>query len=215
MVRFQLRNLSFVFIIVGISSASSACVRVPGYPNAATSVADSGPSDATAKVRQNDDAGRRLPFTTRFPRRWSNGNDGTTYEPCTAASSTVLDELSLEPSSVRDAAIADHQTARGCRWSFTIPNYSSLTQIVGNQPPLDIYKARYAKSFDWRPETLIDGRRVVVGSSPDRFDCATFLQSKDAIVITRVSTLDKPPPISEICDKAIAFTRATIDQMPE
>lgn len=190
-------------------------MHVPGRPSSATSVLTSRPSGTGIDIRQNDDAGRRLPFTTKFPRRWSNGNDGTAYEPCTAASPLILADSFLDPSSVRDAATADHQTARGCRWTFTIPGHSSLSQIVGNQPPLDTYKVNYSESLNWDKDMRIDDRRVAVGSSPDLFDCATFVQSGTAIVVTRVSTFGEPPPIAEICDKAIAFTRATIDQMPE
>ncbi|MFT4127988.1 MAG: DUF3558 domain-containing protein, partial [Gordonia sp. (in: high G+C Gram-positive bacteria)] len=44
-------------------------------------------------MRQTDDQGRRLPFDTEFPQRWSDGNDGTSYEPCTALSPDRLTEL--------------------------------------------------------------------------------------------------------------------------
>lgn len=166
-------------------------------------------------IRQTDEEGRRLPFTTVFPRRWSNGNNGTTYEPCTAADTAILDAAGLEPSSVKDAAIADQQTARGCRWTFTNREFMSLTQIVGNSDPLEQYKLEAPQSFEWRDDIYIDKRKVAVGAVPDLGECTALTQSGTAIVFTRVSNYGESPPISEICDKAIAFTRATIDQMPE
>ncbi len=204
---------AFVLSILAISGCTQVGV-VPGEPTSAAAT-PSESSDAKAAVRQTDDAGRRLPFTTGFPRRWSNGNDGTTYEPCTAANTSTLQSAGLDPLSVKDAAIADHQTARGCRWSYTGSTFHSLTQIVGNNGPLHEYKLKKSTSFVWRPDTSINMRLVAVGSVPELGECTAMVDSGRAIVFTRMSAYSDPPPIDEICDKAIAFTRATIDQMPE
>ena len=199
-----------VFAVGGCSQVGV----VPGEPTSAAAT-PSESSDASAGVRQTDDAGRRLPFTTVFPRRWSNGNDGTTYEPCTAADISTLQAAGLDPLSVKDAAIADHQTARGCSWSYTGSNLHSITQIVGNNGPLREYKIENSTSFVWRSDTSINMRFVAVGSYPQLGECTAMVDSGSAIVFTRMSAYSDPPPINEICDKAIAFTRATIDQIPE
>ncbi|WP_431817923.1 DUF3558 family protein [Gordonia jacobaea] len=203
----------FLLAVFAVSGCSQVGV-VPGEPTSAA--ANPGESaNAKADVRQTDEAGRPLPFTTVFPRRWSNGNDGTTYEPCTAADTTTLRAAGLDPRSARDAAIADHQTARGCRWSYTGSTSHSLTQIVGNNGPLHEYKLKKSTSFVWRPDTSINMRLVAVGSVHELGECTAMVDSGRAIVFTRMSAYSDPPPIDEICDKAIAFTRATIDQMPE
>lgn len=90
-----------------------------------------------------------------------------------------------------------------------------LSQIVGNQPQLDTYKQRQDGIVKWMPDIAIGDRRAALGSSPSATDCTTFVPSGEAIVATRASVNISPPPINEICDKAIAFTRATIDQMPK
>ena len=203
----------FVLSILAISGCTQVNV-VPGRPTAAAATpAES--TDSSTIVRQTDDAGRHLPFTTTFARRWSNGNDGTTYEPCTAATTEILSTNHLDPDSVKDAAIADHQTARGCRWSTNAYESAYLSQIVGNQPQLDIYKQRQDGFVAWLPDIAMGDRRAAVGSSPSATDCTTFVQSGEAIIATRASVNISPPPINKLCDKAIAFTRATIDQMPE
>ena len=193
-----------------------ACSSVEGLPQSQNpSIATLSGTSTADTIRQTDARGRPLPFTNTFPRRWSNGNDGTTYEPCTAATMTILAANSLDPLSVKDAAIVDHQTARGCRWSINFYESAYLSQIVGNQPQLDIYKKQQNGIVEWMPDISIRDRRAAVGSSPSATDCTTFVQSGAAIVATRASMNIYPLTIDEICDKAIAFTRATIDQMPE
>ncbi|MCM3894057.1 MULTISPECIES: DUF3558 family protein [Gordonia] len=194
----------------------SSCYSVDGQPRAEFSPTSSiGATPSTNTIRQTDDHGRSLPFSTKFPRRWSNGNDGTTYEPCTAATESILIANSLDPRSARDAAAADHQTARGCMWSLSDRNLASLSQFVGNQPDLDTYKQMNAQFVTWRADISMSGRRVAVSTTPSIPECTTFVRSGDAIVVTDLSISIDAPPINEICDKAIAFTRATIDQMPE
>lgn len=166
-------------------------------------------------IRQTDDNGVALPFLTQFPRRWNSGNNGTSYEPCTEANADALTSVGLLPRSARDAASADFQTARGCVWKFAQFDYATLSQTVGNSPGLDAYKAQYSASVRWRGETQISYRRVAIGGSPGGETCETFVSSGRAIVVASAYFAVNPPPIAEICDKAIAFTRATIDQMPE
>jgi len=68
--------------------------------------------------------------------------------------------------------------------------------------------------FDWKDDILADGRVVAVFSI-DHATCTTRVQSQRAGVSTVVSYNRLPsPPLSEICDRAIAFTKATISRMP-
>ncbi|MGC4934048.1 DUF3558 family protein [Gordonia sp. DT30] len=168
---------------------------------------------ATTSTRQTDSDGKPLPFKTKFPNRWNSNNDGTTYEPCTAVTSAILERFSLNPYSVTDAAIADHQTARGCDWTFREDRSAGIYQSLGNAPTLDDYKTSKSSVIDWLADTKIDNRRVAVGILRDE-DCSTYVQSGSAVIVTSVSIVINPPPIDQLCAKAIAFTEATIDKMP-
>ena len=194
----------------------SSCYSVDGQPSAEFSpTASTGVTPSTNTIRQTDDHGRSLPFSTIFPRRWSNGNDGTTYEPCTAATKSILIANNLEPFSARDAAAADHQTARGCVWSLIDREHASLSQFVGNQSDLDTYKQTNSQFVTWRADISISGRRVAVATNPSLSECGTLVRSGDAIVFTDLTVHVNAPSLDEICNRVIAFTRATIDQMPE
>lgn len=194
----------------------SSCYSVDGKPSAEFSpTASTGVTPSTNTVRQTDAHGRSLPFSTIFPRRWSNGNDGTTYEPCTAATESILIANNLDPSSARDAAAADHQTARGCVWSLIDREHASLSQFVGNQSDLDTYKQTNSQFVTWRADISISGRRVAVATNPALSECGTLVRSGDAIVFTDLTVHVDAPSLDEICNRVIAFTRATIDQMPE
>ncbi|UEA60887.1 DUF3558 domain-containing protein [Gordonia otitidis] len=180
-----------------------------------TSIATADRSALQPTVRQSDDSGQNLPFATRFPRRWNSGNDGTPYEPCTAADSTLLETAGLQASSVKDAASVDFQTARGCTWDYKDYELASLSQTVGDSRGLDVYKQNRRTDTTWLGDIEVSTRPVALGVSRDETGCGTYLESGNSIVATSALFIYKPPPISEICDKAIAFTRATIDQMPE
>ncbi|MGW0453236.1 DUF3558 family protein [Gordonia sputi] len=197
-----------------VLSFLSACT-ITGSPTSTPPRPDFADASSDTGVRQTDDSGRRLPFITQFPRRWNSGNDGTSYEPCTAATPQILGDTGLQPESARDAAAADFQTARGCIWSFTSFKLASLSQVVGDFQGLDAYKQKHANITEWRANTEINNRPVAVGSTKDRSTCETYVESGIAIVSTSTAFTVDPPPINEICDKAIAFTRATIAQMPE
>jgi len=169
------------------------------------------------EVRQRDDAGRLLPFKTVFPNRWSQNNDGTTYEPCTYVTEPVLMKMGLDPKSAKDAAVADHQTVRGCDWRFTNSESSSLSQSVGNLAgagvaDLDGYKAEF-DDFRWFPDQLVDGRTVATFSLGTDH-CATLIVSGRALVMTAVWLGQHDPDVSENCGLAFAFTRATINKIP-
>ncbi|WP_411353227.1 DUF3558 family protein [Gordonia bronchialis] len=167
-------------------------------------------------IRQVDDLGRRLPFSTTFPHRWSRNNDGTTYEPCTAVSADLLQSFHLDSSTVRDAAVADRQTARGCSWSYFGEMFSSLAQHVGNMnggvTGISDYKSQYS-DFTWFPDQNIGGRRVGLFSLGGDA-CDTLVESGTAFVFTDVSLGRRGDDVTENCNRAIAFTRATIDLMP-
>lgn len=158
-----------------------------------------------------------LPFDTTLTQRWNGANDGTTYEPCTALSPGGLFALGIVPDSVADAAATDGQTARGCSWKYvgSVGDHWTVSQIVGNSPSLEHEKKRASTSVDeWLPDVNIGGRIVGVHHLIIGGDCETYVQSGKAAVSTIVVTLDTGVPVSEICDRAIAFTRATIDKIP-
>ncbi|WP_353507229.1 DUF3558 family protein [Gordonia sp. ABSL1-1] len=175
-------------------------------------------SIASSVVRQTDEAGRQLPFQTAFPNRWSANNDGSPYEPCTALSEDMLLRAGMVPASAMDAAVADGQTARGCVWRVGSGHKGTISQIVGNltdpQDGLTGYKRLNSSGIEWFADTRVDGRTVAVGSSSSAH-CLAVVQSQRAIVATiaRMVALDRPP-VPQICERAIAFTRATIDQIP-
>ena len=166
-------------------------------------------------VRQIDAEGRALPFTTTFPRRWNTGNDGTSYEPCTSATTDILRDAGLDPLSVKDAATVDFQTARGCKWKYSDRRLASLSQTVGNSSDLSTYKRDQSTAVTWNNDIRMNGRLVAVSTEPDGRICDTYVESGTAIVVTSAYFNHDRPPLDQICDKAIAFTRATIDQMPE
>ncbi|WJG15727.1 DUF3558 family protein [Gordonia sp. Swx-4] len=193
----------------------SAC-GVAGSP---TPTSSSGPhSSAATGVRQTDDAGRRLPFDTEFPDRWSSNNDGTSYEPCTQVPEEVVRRFGLDVESVGDVAGSNFQTARGCQWSYTNNELSFLSQFVGDldrpQGGLSAHKEEYAAT-SWHPDIEIKGRRVILGSTGPS-DCAAYVQSGEAVVITNVVLIEQnPPPIEAVCASAADFLRSTIDGIPE
>ena len=200
-------------ILVGIGL--SAC-GITGSPvPTASPVPDS--STATG-IRQTDDAGRRLPFDTEFPDRWSSNNDGTSYEPCTQVSEEVIRRFGLNVESVSDVAGSNFQTARGCQWSYLNNELSFMSQFVGNldqpQGGLSAHKEDYS-STTWHPDIEIKGRRVSIGSTAPS-DCAAYVQSGKSVVITNVVLIEQnPPTLDAVCASAADFLRATIDEIPE
>ena len=172
------------------------------------------PSSQTPAIRQTDDAGRRLPFETKWPDRWSINNDGTSYEPCTGVGERVLRQLNLDPDTASDAAVANGQTARGCEWSYASDKTNKLSQVVGNGPPLAEYRAMNKNDFDFLPDTVVQGRPVlrfvIIGPN----ECTAAVQSGTAQVITTVYIYNETPPIDQLCKIPVDFLRATIDKIP-
>ncbi|MGV9827881.1 DUF3558 family protein [Gordonia sp. NPDC003429] len=197
---------------------SCIAASVSGCSAQGTPVAQTAGKMATSSpvtIRQTDDNGRPLPFRTTFPDRWNSGNDGTTYEPCTSVPESTLLEFDLDPQTASDAAAANFQTARGCDWHYSDRPLATLSQFVGNSHSLDVYKKRQSVITQWFPDQSIAGRRVAVGkfTSPDL--CMAVVTSGRSSVITQVTIPLDTPPIADICAKAVDFTRATIDQIPE
>lgn len=127
-----------------------------------------------------------------------------------------LEQLGLVASSVRDAAGTDGQTARGCQWSYSVVGGDrwTISQVVGNSSSLQEYKSKFAGD-DWLPDLVIQHRVVGIVASEDLGECMTYVQSGRAGINTTVmhhSTTHVP--VDEVCDRAIAFTKATIDKMP-
>ena len=184
---------------------STSCA-VDGEPGAATSA-----SNTIEPIRQTDSSGKILPFVTRFPDRWSANNDGTTYEPCTALTDTEIAAAGLDPESVADAAIANHQTARGCRWKHSGIQLSGIGQITGNRPTFE-ERMKLRSDFKAWWDLTIDGRLVMV--DPDSAaSCTVTVKSGRSPVSTIVTRTWKAPPTKELCAIAIDFTRRTIPKM--
>ena len=102
------------------------------------------------------------------------------------------------------------------RWEFSDADLDNWTasQLVADYASLEAYRERNA-SFNWLPDTEIDGRVVGVGSLSSG-DCFTYVQSQDSGVITGIGFSSLPnPPLTEICQRAIDLTEATIDKIPE
>ncbi|WP_306302389.1 DUF3558 family protein [Gordonia paraffinivorans] len=190
-----------------------AC-SVSGTPTATPSAAAE--SVSALQIRQTDDAGRPLPFKTEFPNRWNSNNSGTSYEPCTQVPGAVVQRFDLDEASVNDVAGSDFQTARGCQWKFSENRHSFLSQFVGNldRPDggLTAHKEDYSTTT-WHPDTEIAGRRVIVGSI-DPGDCAAYVQSGNAVVVTNVVLIELEPQPMAACNAAVDFLRATIGAIP-
>jgi len=92
----------------------------------------------------------------------------------------------------------------------------SLRQFVGNSADLAANKKKRSGPSDvWEPDISIGGRVVGIHRLDDGADCDTYVQSGGAGVHTLVVHTGSPhPPSDEICARAIAFTRATIAEMP-
>ncbi|WP_169515278.1 DUF3558 family protein [Gordonia shandongensis] len=194
------------------------CNSEGSIPRAGNSaVVSQGSSRSLPKPRQTDAAGRKLPFETKFHRRWSRANSGTEYEPCTALDSGTLQSLGVDPVSAEDAAGTDGQTLRGCRWQFQANDAAirwTLMQFVGNSPSLNEDKRLKSTSHDiWLPDVRMAGRTVGVHRTTNNRDCDTYVQSGDAAVNTMVRNHGRPAATpEEICERALAFTRATIEE---
>ncbi|WP_431840563.1 DUF3558 family protein [Gordonia hongkongensis] len=194
---------------------TTGCTTVTGEPIAGTP----GPtSTAAPSVRQTDGAGRNLPFATEFANRWNINNDGSTYEPCTQVSDDVIRKFGLDPSSVRDVAASDFQTARGCNWKLIQDGRSSIAQFVANilrpNEGLTGHKTLNRAGTTWLPDIELEGRRVLVESMMPG-ECTVYVQSGTAVVITSVTRLGFHRPATEVvCNEATDFLRATIGEIP-
>lgn len=207
---------SICLVAAGLAGLASGC-STNGHPAAITSSPSF--STLTQTIRQTDDAGLRLPFDTDFPNRWSINNDGSPYEPCTQVPTEVLRNFGLNPSSVSDAAASDFQTARGCEWTFADDNLSAISQFVGDivhpQDGLAGHKALNSSGTEWFSDLVVQGRRVLVGSIAPS-DCAVYVRSGDAVVVTSVIKFGgDAPSTAEICQKAADFLESTISRIPE
>lgn len=175
---------------------------------------------AETGIRQVDAEGNRLPFNTTHANRWSRANDGTPYEPCTALTGAELSSLGIDPRSAKDAAGTNGQTARGCDWDYygsASAGHWKLSQIVGNSPSLDNDKrVRSGGRNHWLDEHTVGGRIVGLHYISPNISCDSYVQSQTAAVTTLVMYIGiEEQPVSALCDRAIAFTKATIDRMPE
>ncbi|MBD0023917.1 DUF3558 domain-containing protein [Gordonia pseudamarae] len=194
---------------LGAAFATVSCA-IAGVPSPSADSTDT--TSTPTSIRQTDDHGKELPFTTKFPDRWSANNDGTTYEPCTSLTDTELSALGVDPTTVKDVALANHQTARGCIWSYRGRWMGGVSHFTGDKPTFEEEKkdrSWYEKSYD----ITIDGRLVLVDYW-DSSRCITTVEVEHASVSTIVTRLWNPPPESELCNLAIEFTKLTLPKMP-
>lgn len=206
-------HLSVSLAVLASLILLTGCVATDGYPIMS---AESTSGQATSgfpsnQIRQADDNGKALPFVTDFANRWNANNSGTSYEPCTTPTDTSLRSFGLDPSSVKDAAWVDGQTVRGCAWRFSSSQQGELSQIVGVRESLDQFRSELAGPLNFRKDITVDGRRALVYS--DDVSCNTRLISGTAAVTTAV-VFPGGAATDPLCDKAIAFTRATAPSMP-
>ena len=210
-----LTRLSILAFAVCSALIAGCATEVTGQPASSSEIASS--SSTSATPRQTDARGKHLPFLTKFFERWNPGNDGTDYEPCTTLTADQISSLGLDPNTMKDVAIVDGQTARGCTWNAKQPIGSDLylNQKVGNSKSLADYKYKYRNLGKWRPDIYIRGRQV--GVEEDGFDgCTTYVQSGQSGVITSTtSTGAREQTLDEQCEWVFAFTEATIDQIPK
>ena len=210
------RTATYSLVIVGCCALSAGCAAEGTAPST-KSTASSSIGSPSPHPRQTDARGRTLPFVTEFFKRWNPGNDGTDYEPCTTLTADQISSLGLDPNTVKDVAIVDGQTARGCTWNAKQPIGSDLylNQKVGNSKSLADYKYKYRNLGKWRPDIYIRGRQV--GVEEDGFDgCTTYVQSGQSGVITSTtSTGEREQTLDEQCEWVFAFTEATIDKIPK
>ncbi|MFZ2242569.1 MAG: DUF3558 family protein [Gordonia amarae] len=165
----------------------------------------------SAPIRQTDDLGTRLPFTTTFPDRWSTKNDGTTYEPCTALTDAELSSVGIDPATAQDVALANYQTARGCVWLYHGQTMGRVSHFTGDKPTFNEQR-KNRESYILSYDTMIEGRQALVDARHSM--CTITVESEDAPVSTLVTRTWRPPPIAELCAQAIAFTKLTIPKMP-
>jgi hypothetical protein len=90
----------------------------------------------------------------------------------------------------------------------------SAHQIVADFSSLAAYKSDNS-DIDWFNDEAIHGRGAGVASQ-NSGDCFTYVQAEQSGVITGVTFASLPsPPLTEICQRAIDLTEATIDKIPE
>ena len=207
---FQARFSHPLTLALAALTLSPIGCSVDGSPTASMRSAVALPAPS---IRQTDSHGVPLPFITTFPDRWSAANSGTTYEPCTALTSSELLAAGIDPSTARDAAVVNHQTLRGCNWFYAGGQESgSLSHFTGNTPTFEQDmedRSRFEVTYD----ITLAGRHVMVDSA-DSVACETTVKSGRSPVTVIVSKLFKPIGREAVCKRAIDFMRIVIDRMP-
>ncbi|NDZ93274.1 DUF3558 domain-containing protein [Streptomyces sp. SID6673] len=213
------RRITTAILTGRISAIAMACVVLTSCSNSVTGLPAGetiNTSSDSKSPRQTDENGVQLPFDNTFSDRWNSSNDGTSYEPCTV-DKRKLTGIGIDASSVRDAAIVDGQSLRGCRWKYLPPKttFQDIYQAVVNSESLEWYKIHNSIGNIWLPDRVVDGRSV--GTASDKSGgCIAYLQSGAAAVITGASyNLTPSLPVPEICGYVIDMVTATIDKIPK
>lgn len=176
------------------------------------------PGEPTSALKSPRTSPKPLPFSPTIKDRTNDRTDGTTFEPCSAFSADELRSLSIDPTTISDAAQIDSANYRGCHWKSIGFNTATgrgfdYSQIVGNKMTLDEYKTKY-KDLAWQPNRTAHGRPIAVVASSDY--CTAVFTSEFAVVVTIAGqSVDPSPGRTAECDRAIAFATLAITKAPE
>ena len=122
-----------------------------------------------------------------------------------------LADAGIDPLSASDIALANRQTARGCKWEYANLRNSGVSQATGNAPTFE----RMMTDRDWHEKSWdirINGRLVMIDST-DIYTCSTTVKSGRSPVVTIADRITDTISLTELCNYAIDFTRRTIPKM--
>lgn len=160
-----------------------------------------------------------LPFTPSVAERSNRRNDGTSFEPCVAHSPEEIRVLGIDQATMRDAASADSQNYRGCRWELSRrpddrPGHwrNWVSQLVGNQPPLPIYKQGH-EEIRWGPDRVSGGRTIAAGTSRSD-ECVVVFSSGRALVVTLLTLDTETRTQTSECARAFRFAVLAASKAP-
>ncbi|WP_238420999.1 DUF3558 family protein [Gordonia sp. 'Campus'] len=211
----SLKTAAIGFFFAVVSAGTLAC-GVSGQPEPTSDSSET--QSAEVAIRQTDASGRRLPFTTTFPDRWNVNNDETEYEPCTGLQEETLKRNGIVARSVRDAALSNFQTLRGCQWDLVDGQHAVAFQFVGDlsRDVRDLKDYKRENDYGvWYPDLVIDGRQVAVNAT-DNVRCEALVVSNHALVTTGFDiSYVGGPDIEQVCARAIRLLRESILGIPK
>ena len=145
------------------------------------------------------------PFSEPTPvsGRWNPGNDGTTFEPCTALTTADLRSLGADPTTWTDVSMTS-QGSRGCR---ATSETETLTLLVIN-----------ASSETMYPSTIASRARENLYRYNQENTCAALRYSGSSLVSAAVSLdrseTDSQAPVADPCTEAEDVLRRIEPNLP-